>query len=316
LKIHKGITTLEGDKPAIVTVGTFDGLHLGHQKIIKRLVELGENENAETVVVTFDPHPRLVIDQNSSGLKFISTTEWKYRLLAKFRIDHLMIVEFTKEFAGTSSEDFINNYLVGKLKVKKLVVGYDHQFGRNREGNYEQLLKAGKKSGFEVEEIEAQYVDEQAVSSTKIRNILKEGDVAQANKMLGYPYRLTGKVVKGNNIGSKIGFPTANLDVADRFKLIETGGVYACKVELGNQIFSGMGNIGIRPTLGHHEQVTEVHLFGFDKNIYGETITVCFIDRIREERKFSGLEELKAQLENDREVISKLLSITEEPSCI
>ncbi len=293
---------------AVVTVGTFDGLHLGHQKIIKRMKEIAVANNGETVLVTFDPHPRLALYSDSQNLKFINTVERKFDLLAQFGIDNLIIIPFTREFAKTSSEDFVKQYLVDKIGVKELIIGYDHHFGSNREGHFDNLQKLGSKYGFRVEEIKAQYVDGIAVSSTKIRNALMAGNIEMANKMLGYDYSITGVVVEGNKIGRTIGFPTANIEIEDKYKLIAAGGVYACKVKWNGQMFLGMGNIGTRPTIGINGLVTEVHILNFDEDIYGDEITIYFIDRIRNEIKFDSLNELKEQLKKDKKVVEELLS--------
>jgi len=309
LKIYQNIKDFLRASFAVVTVGTFDGLHLGHQKIIRRMIELAKENNGETILVTFDPHPRLVVNSNSKEIKFINTQKRKFELLDKLGIDHLIIIPFTKEFAKTSSENFIKDYLIEHIGVKKLIVGYDHHFGRNREGNYQKLHQLGKKYGFDVEEISAQYINEDiAVSSTKIRNALMDGDAQLANKMLGYEYSITGIVVEGNKIGRTIGFPTANIEIEDKYKLIAAGGVYACKVLIDGEIFMGMGNIGTRPTVGINGLVTEVHIFDFDKDIYDEEITIYFLDRIRDEQKFNNLEELKSQLEHDRIQVKGLLN--------
>jgi riboflavin kinase/FMN adenylyltransferase len=307
LKIYKDIKDYKESNFPVITVGTFDGLHVGHQKIMKQMAELAKKNNGETILVTFDPHPRLVIYTDSKNLKFINTQKRKFQLFKKFGIDHLIIIPFTKKFANTSSEDFIKDYLVDKLDVKKLIVGYDHHFGKKREGNYDRVNMLGKKYGFEVIEVSAQFVDSTPVSSTKIRNALIKGDIRKANAMLGYDYSLTGIVVEGNKIGRKIGFPTANIEVDDKYKLIAAGGVYACKVEYSGKMYNGMGNIGTRPTIGINGLVTEVHIFDFNKEIYGEEITIYFIDRIRDEREFESLEELKKQLFRDRETVSELL---------
>jgi len=261
----------------------------------------------ETILVTFDPHPRLVLDP-THDVKFILTHRKKFDLLKGLGIDNVMVIPFTKAFSQTSSEDFTKEYLAGKLGTDMLVVGYDHHFGRNREGDYEQLRKLGKTLNFEVAEIAAQYVDGVAVSSTKIRHALTEGNVKLANRMLGYEYSLTGTVVEGNRIGRSIGFPTANIEIDDKYKLIAAGGVYACKVEIAGKIYNGMGNIGTRPTIGKHDFTTEVHLFDLTENIYNREITIYFIDRVRDERKFGGLEELKGQLKKDRELVKKLFN--------
>ncbi len=307
MKIYQNIQDFPKSTFAVVTVGTFDGLHLGHQKIIRRMTELAKENNGETILVTFDPHPRLVVNSNSHDIKFINTQKRKFELLDKLGIDHLIIIPFTKEFAKTSSEDFIKNYLIDRIGTKKLIVGYDHHFGRNREGNYQKLHALGENYGFVVEEISAQYIDDSAVSSTKIRNALMDGDVKQANKMLGYEYSITGTVVEGNKIGRTIGFPTANIEIEDKYKLIAAGGVYACRIDVDGTRSTGMGNIGTRPTVGINGQVTEVHIFNFDREIYGQEITIYFVDRIRDEKKFNGLEELKFQLEQDCILVKKFL---------
>jgi riboflavin kinase/FMN adenylyltransferase len=306
LKIFEDISKFYYKGFSVVTVGTFDGLHIGHQEIISRMKTFAREKNGETILITFDPHPRIVLDPNHD-VKFILTRKRKFELLSNLGIDNLIILPFTKEFSRTSSEDFIKEYLIGKLSADMLIVGYDHHFGRNREGNYEQLHRLGKTFHFEVAEIPAQYVDDIPVSSTKIRNALTEGNVRLANKMLGFEYSITGKVIAGNKIGRTIGFPTANIEIEDKYKLIAAGGVYACKVECGGKVYKGMGNIGTRPTIGKHDFTTEVHLFDFDEDIYGKEITIYFIDRVRDEVKFSSLDELKDQLSKDRQtVLSKL----------
>lgn len=308
MKIYNDIGDFEGVGYAIVTVGTFDGLHIGHQKIVRRMAELAVDHNGDTVVVTFSPHPRLVLEPGNSDLKFITTEEKKYELLEALGIEHLLILPFTKAFAAMKADDFIRDYLVGKLGVKKLVVGYDHHFGNKREGNFDHLFRQGVRYGFGVEEIAAVYIDDIAVSSTQVRNALTEGNLKLANRMLGYDYSITGKVVEGNRIGRTMGFPTANIAVEDRYKLIAAGGVYACRVKIDGRVYQGMGNIGTRPTIAKHDFATEVHIFNFDQDIYGKTITIYFKDRIRDEKKFDGLEKLAEQLRKDREVVRKLLN--------
>lgn len=290
-----------------MTVGTFDGIHLGHQQIIRRMGEIARENGGESILVTFDPHPRQVLNNVKGELKFINTHKRKMHLLDSFGIDQMIIIPFTLEFAKTSSEDFIRSFLVEKIGVKKLIVGYDHHFGRNREGNYEKLKGLGSQWGFEVEEITAQYVDDVAVSSTKIRHALAAGKVTEANKMLGYPYSITGIVIEGNKIGRSIGFPTANIEVQDAFKLIAAGGVYYCRIELEGKTYQGMGNIGTRPTVGINGLVTEVHIFDFNRNIYGKEITIFFLDRIRDEKKFNNLEQLAEQLKKDEKTIRSMM---------
>jgi riboflavin kinase/FMN adenylyltransferase len=307
LRVYRGIDEFDKVPYPVVTVGTFDGLHIGHQKIIKRMSEIAGQNGGGTILITFDPHPRIVLNNNHGKLRFISTQKRKFHLLEQFGIDHMIVVPFTLEFAKTPSEVFVKQYIVDKIKARKLIVGYDHHFGRNREGNYFKLIEMGRSFGFEVEEIPAQYVDDIPVSSTKIRKALGEGNVKLANRMLGYEYSITGIVIDGNKLGRTIGFRTANIDVEDHFKLIAAGGVYACKVEIDGQIFSGMGNIGKRPTVGSDHVVTEVHIFEFDREIYGKEITLFFIDRIRDEQKFENLDKLREQLTRDKAEVERIL---------
>lgn len=308
MKVYQNIGNYKGSGYSVVTVGTFDGLHIGHQEIIRQMTHIARINGGEATVVTFDPHPRLVLEPENRELRFILSGKRKFEILEKLGIDNVIIIPFTIEFSRTSSEDFTRDYLVGKLGVKKLVVGYDHHFGRNREGDYDQLKRLGEILGFEVTEIPAQFVDGIAVSSTKIRNALSEGNVTLANRMLGYDYSITGTVTEGNRIGRKMSFPTANIGVEDHYKLIAAGGVYACRVEVEGKLYVGMGNIGTRPTIGKHDFTTEVHIFDFDEDIYGKDITMYFVERIRDEMKFGNLEALKQQLEEDRKVVRRLLN--------
>ena len=307
MKIYDGPEGFEKVKNPVVTVGTFDGVHVGHSKIFRTMRELSKECHGETVVVTFHPHPRLVVHPDSKDLKFINTLERKYDLIEQNGIDHLVIIPFTKEFAATTAEAFIEDILVKQMGVCKLVVGYDHHFGRNREGSFEELMRLADKHKFGVEQIPAQDIDNIAVSSTKIRKALNEGDIRLANDLLGYEYSITGTVVGGNKIGRKIGFPTANIELQDEFKLITAQGVYACRVLHDGKMYHGMGNIGYRPTINNSDLTIEVHIFDFHKDIYGETITIFFVDRIRDEVKFENLDALKQQLVKDRESVKNIL---------
>ena len=309
MKIYKNISEFKPSNFAVVTVGTFDGLHIGHKKIINRMKAIATDNKGETILVTFDPHPRLVVDGYTSEIKFINTQKRKFRLLEKYGIDHLIIIPFTRDFSQTTSADFIKNYLVNIIKVKKLIVGYDHHFGKGRDGDYQMISQMGKQYGFDVEEVSAEELNGIPVSSTKIRHALIHGDIWKANTMLGYEYSITGVVVVGNKIGRKIGFPTANIDIEDKFKLVAAGGVYACKADIDGKIHFGMGNIGTRPTVGINGLVTEVHIFDFDKDIYGKEITIFFIDRIRDEVKFASLDKLKEQLKLDEEKVRRLFNL-------
>lgn len=306
MKIYRGLDGLKSIRNPVVTVGTFDGVHLGHNQIFSRMKKLAEDCGGETMVVTFHPHPRLVIHPDSKNLKFINTQQRKYQLIEQAGIDHLLIIPFTREFAATDARTFIKDILFDHIGICQLVVGYDHHFGRNREGSFGELKLLAKEFSFKVEQIPAKDIDNIAISSTKIRNALNSGEIKMANTLLGYEYSITGKVVEGNKIGRKIGFPTANIELEDEYKLITAMGVYACRVEYGNKVYLGMGNIGYRPTINKSDLTIEVHIFDFDREIYGETITIFFVDRIRDEIKFESLEALRQQLIRDRVKVKKL----------
>lgn len=307
MKIFEKIEKMPPLKYPVVTVGTFDGLHIGHRRIIERMREIADNKEGETVVVTFYPHPRLVLYPDSQNLKFVNTREQKYRLLEEYGIDYLVEIPFTMEFAAQSSEDFIRESLVKGLKVKTLIIGYDHHFGKNREGNIVQLRKFSMEYGFNVEEIAAKFIGDIAVSSTQIRNALEAGNVRHANSMLGYGFSITGKVVKGDGIGKQMGFPTANISPQDPNKLVPGNGVYVCRALIDSKTYMGMGNVGRRPTVGNDRLSIEVHLFDFDKDIYGQSVTLFFIEKIRDEKKFTGLTELKDQLIKDKKITLEIL---------
>jgi len=300
MKIYQGIESYHPEKRAVVTVGTFDGVHAGHMEIFRKMVEDAQLLDCETVAITFYPHPRLVIHPDSKNLKFINTQDKKHKLIAGSGIQHLIIIPFTREFSNLSSADFVKRYLVDKVNTHKLIVGYDHHFGKDRLGGFIDLTGLGKIHGFEVEEVTVKMIDGIAVSSTKIRNALTAGNVKLANLLLGYNYSITGEVVYGNRIGRTIGFPTANIGLEDEFKLISAVGVYACEVEWNGKLFKGMGNIGYRPTIDVGDLTIEVHIFDFDQEIYGDIITIYFIDRIRDEVKFENLSALRHQLISDR----------------
>ncbi len=312
MKIYYDTDGLKPIKKAVVTIGTFDGVHIGHQEIFRMVQSAAEESGGETVVITFHPHPRLVIHPDSKDLKFINTQEKKIEFVRQAGIDYLIVIPFTKEFANTPSGEFVRNVLVEKIKTKKLIIGYDHQFGKDRYGSIGELKGLGKIHSFEVVELPVQTIDGVAVSSTKIRNALNAGNVRLANKLLGYEYSITGKVVRGNRIGQTIGFPTANIEIEDEYKLISANGVYACRVEYEGRIYKGMGNIGHRPTIDHGDLTIEVNIFDFNHDIYGEIITIFFVDRIRDEKKFENLAALRKQLRKDRvvavDILDQLLS--------
>lgn len=312
MKVFNNIAQVRNIPNAVVTIGTFDGVHIGHQAIFKKMKELAQSVDGQTVVVTFSPHPRQVLNIDSSNLRFICTEEEKLKRFEQFGIDNVVVIKFTKEFARTPSDEFIKDFIIERIKPSYIVVGYDHHFGKNRMGDFELLSKLGQQFNFKVERVEAQDVDEVAVSSTKIRHALAIGDVATANRLLGYPYSVTAEVVRGNMIGRTIGFPTANLELPKEYRLINNAGVYTCLVDLNGTTYKAMANIGKRPTIGDRDDdnfIIEVNIFDFDQDIYGQHITVRFLDRIRSEVKFNGLEELKTQLNQDRERAKMMLGV-------
>ncbi len=310
MKIFRNIIEARNIPNAVVTIGTFDGVHLGHQAIFNKMKTLAQGIGGETVVVTFQPHPRQVLNIDSSNLRFLCTPEEKLQKFEEFGIDNVVIINFTKEFSRTPSETFIKDYIIDHIKPAYIVVGYDHHFGKNRMGDFDLLNDLKKKYNFKVERIAAQDVEHIAISSTKIRNALSVGNVKSANRLLGYTYSVTAEVVVGNKIGRTLGFPTANLELPREYMLINRGGVFACLVDYNGLTYKAMANIGHRPTIGDRgedQPIIEVNLFDFDGDLYGQQIHVRFIDRIRDEEKFDSLDALKAQLEQDRDNAYKLL---------
>jgi len=309
MKIFRNIIEARNIPNAVVTIGTFDGVHLGHQAIFNKMKSLAQSVGGETVVVTFSPHPRQVLNIDSSNLRFLCTPEEKLEKFEEFGIDNVVIINFTKEFSRTPSEVFIKDYIIDHIHPSYIVVGYDHHFGKNRMGDFGLLNDLMKKYHFKVERVAAQDVEHIAISSTKIRNALAVGNVKSANRLLGYTYSVTAEVIVGNKIGRTMGFPTANLELAQEYMIIKSG-VYACLVDYDGKTYKAMANIGHRPTIGdrgENQPIIEVNLFGFDGDLYGKHIRVHFIDRIRDEEKFNGLEALKTQLEQDRFKAYKLL---------
>lgn len=301
MKVYTDIEQFKGVKFPVVTSGTFDGVHLGHRQIINRLKEIAKVAGGETVLLTFYPHPRMVLFPDDNELKLLNSQEEKVKLLEKLGIDHLIIYPFTKEFSRLTSVKFIRDILVNKIHTKKLVIGYNHHFGRNREGSFENLKESGPVYGFEVEEIPAQDIDHVEISSTKIRKALQGGDIRTANLFLDYPYAFTGRVVKGKQLGRTLGYPTANLEIADKYKLIPANGIYVVQVDYNGKRYKGMMSIGLNPTTGGTTRTIEVNILDFDKDIYGENISVSFVEKIRDEEKFESLEKLKVQLGKDKQ---------------
>lgn len=308
MRVHRNIDDLPPFRNAVVTIGTYDGVHRGHQQIIKRINQIAERQGGESIIVTFHPHPRLVINPDDTSLQLINTLEEKAALLDKYEVDNLVVVPFSREFSQQPPEDYIQDFLWKKFQPKVIVIGYDHHFGNNREGDIHMMREHGKRLGFEVEEISKQTVSDIAVSSTKVRKALAEGKVEKAHEFLGHPFSITGVVVKGENKGKSLGFPTANIEVANPNKLIPTIGVYAIKAQHNGTVYDGMLNIGTRPTFDGNQETIEAHLFDFDKDIYGEHLQVDFIRFVRNEIKFNSADELIDQLKKDEETVKKILN--------
>ncbi|MDQ3535748.1 MAG: bifunctional riboflavin kinase/FAD synthetase [Bacteroidota bacterium] len=307
MKIYQGVEDFQKLKYAVVTSGTFDGVHVGHQTILSRLKEMAQNAGGETVLITFWPHPRFILNPDDDSIKLLTTFEEKTNLLKMLGIDHLVTIPFTKSFSQMSSEDFIKQILINKINTKKLIIGYDHRFGKNREGSFDHLVANASTYGFEVIEISRQDVDDVTVSSTKIRKALEQGEIEIANEFLGRPYTISGIVIPGDRRGRIIGFPTANVYVKEKYKLIPDDGIYAVKVIHQGEEYNGMLNIGFRPTFGGQDKTIEVNIFNFKKEIYQQNLTLHLISKIRNEIRFNNAEELKNQLLKDKEEVNKIL---------
>ncbi|MEP0368144.1 MAG: bifunctional riboflavin kinase/FAD synthetase [Cyclobacteriaceae bacterium] len=300
MQIIDDLTDFRFSAETVVTSGTFDGVHVGHQKILRSIAKEAQVNDMKSVVVTFWPHPRFVLKKNHDDLKLLSTFEEKAQLIEKNGIDYLIKIPFTKSFSELSSEQFINDVIVDKINTKRLVIGYDHKFGKNREGGFDYLKANASRYGFEVREIPRQDIEDVGVSSTEIRKALTDGDIRTANEFLGRKYSLSGFVKEGDRIGRSIGFPTANLDVPEFYKLIPRDGAYAVWVEFQNHMHMGMLNIGVRPTVSGEERRIEVNIFDFGKDIYNERLTIHFHSLLRNEQRFESIDALKAQLQNDK----------------
>ena len=299
MSILQSIETYISKEPSVVTIGTFDGVHIGHQKIIKRLVDTASSSHLKSGVLTFFPHPRMVLQKDAS-IKLINTIDERSEILYGLGLDYLLVKKFTKEFSRLSAEDFVKKILVDKLNAKKVIIGYDHRFGRNRNADINDLKLFGEKYGFQVEEISAEDINDVSVSSTKIRKALDEGNIVKANTYLGYSFMLTGTINKGKGLGRQLGFPTANITAAESYKLIPKYGAYVVSSQIdGKQVF-GMMNIGLNPTVNDNKESIEVHFFDFDKDIYNKKIQVNLLSRIRDEQKFESIEDLKKQLLIDK----------------
>ncbi|WP_299098471.1 bifunctional riboflavin kinase/FAD synthetase [uncultured Winogradskyella sp.] len=286
--------------PKVTTIGTFDGIHIGHQKILKQVVQLAKAKGYIPVVLTLFPHPRMVLQKDDS-IKLLNTIEERIELLKTFGIKEVIVKKFTKDFANLSARDYVKQILVDELNTKEIVIGYDHHFGKNRSANITNLLDFSKIYDFNVEEIPAQDLEEVTVSSTKIRNALNQGQVALANSYLGYNFFVTGNVIKGKGLGRTIDFPTANIGIIASYKLIPCNGVYVVKSKINKKLVFGMMNIGTNPTVNGKTQSIEVHFFNFNEDIYNSELKIEFLKRLRSEEKFKNLEALKIQLNKDRE---------------
>ena len=328
MKVYHNLLEFKKLENAVVTIGTFDGVHIGHQKIINQIVREAHRRNAESVILTFFPHPRMIIDPENQNLKMISTLNEKAEMLANLGVDHLIITPFTRDFSNTSADDYIKNILVDTIGIKHIIIGYDHRFGKNRNGNLEDLKRGGEIYKFTIEEIPEQDIHDVAVSSSKIREAILGGVVSLAADYLGYPFSISGQVIKGDKIGRTIGFPTANIFVEETYKLIPSDGIYAVMVEMDSEVgsrkseigsheakdeqpaivtrksktvsYTGMAYIGQRPTINGMTRNIEVNIFNFDKEIYGQSIRMNFLKFLRHDEKFNSLENLKFQLELDK----------------
>lgn len=300
MRIYRDIAEIKGAEKSVVTVGTFDGFHLGHQSILEQIKEIAAGNGLKSTIVTFEPHPRKVLGNSNGGINILTTLDEKLRIFREAQIDQVLIIPFTREFAKISPAEFVENILVEKLSAKEIVIGHDHHFGRNREGGYAELQRLGKLFDFSVHQVPEYRQNGELISSSLIRNLLESGNVEKAAEYMGRPYAIFGTVIRGNGRGREIGFPTANLEVDHEDKLIPAEGVYAVDVLLKEAVYKGMMNIGRRPTFDFDSLTLEVHIFNFSAYIYGEILEIRFKKYIRQEKKFSGIDELRSQLQKDK----------------
>ena len=308
VNVYNSIDNFPGTANAVVTIGTFDGVHIGHQQIIRNLRKLAAETHGETVLLTFFPHPRMVLQPDDNDLKLITTMVEREELFRSFGIDHLIIQPFDKEFSRISATEFVRDQLMQKIGMKTLVIGYDHHFGRNREGSYKDLEEMAPVYGFRLEEINEQVINHIAVSSTKVRKALLEGDIDSANQLLGHRFSFRGKVVMGDKIGRTLGFPTANIEIPEAYKLVPAEGIYAVQIRIGQQLKKGMLYIGTRPVVNGKSLRIEVNIFEFDQEIYNQEIQVMFVSRIRGDLPFTDINALKEKMKEDKVIATKLLS--------
>ena len=307
MKIFHSTQDFICNKKTVVTIGTFDGVHIGHKKIIDKIVQNTKTNNLESVILTFFPHPRMVLDSKSE-IKLLNTINQKSDLLEKHGIQNLIIQNFNKEFSELSAENFVKNVLVEKLNIGKIIIGHDHRFGKNRAANIDGLIEFGKKYNFEVEQISAQELNDVAISSTKIRNAILDGNIETANEYLGYQYQIIGRVIKGKQIGRTIGFPTANLELTDSNLIIPKFGVYIVSSIINNKTVFGIMNIGLKPTFNERNLTIEVHFIDFEADLYEKTITISIIKHIRNEQKFDTIQDLKNQITIDKQFANQYIN--------
>lgn len=306
MKIYRSIEEIEGLNNTVATIGTFDGVHTGHREVISHLTRMAKSNYTESLLITFEPHPRIVLNKDVDDLRFINNSKEKIKLLSNSGVDHLLILPFTYDFSKISARDFIQTYLIDQLNVKAMIIGYDHHFGRMDNGD-ENVAVLLKEYGILVERIPEQDVLNVAVSSTKIRQAIMEGDILMANKFLSYRYGLCGTVVHGNKLGRTLGFPTANLMLDYKLKLLPQDGVYAAWAFFRGQSYKAMLNIGFKPTVLGSDRSIEIHIIDFNQIIYGEFLEVELVEKVRDEKNFENLDRLKRQLENDRKIVMGIL---------
>ena len=299
LKVFSSICEFNSTKKSIVTIGTFDGVHIGHQKIIEKLIQETNNADCESLILTFFPHPRMVLHETSS-IKLLNSINEKTSLLDKMGLDNLVIHPFDREFSNLSAEEFVKTILVDTFNIQKIIIGYDHRFGKNRSANMDDLIEFGEKYGFEVEQISAKEINSVSVSSTKIRDAIANGTMSIANEYLGYDYLLSGKIIQGKQLGRTIGFPTANIKIKENYKLIPKNGVYIVNSVIQGKTVFGIMNIGLNPTVNGEDLSIEVHFLNFNADLYNTEITVSVMDRIRDEKKFTSIDLLKSQIQEDK----------------
>ena len=308
MRVFRDLDHLPAFENAVITIGTFDGVHRGHQKLIERINEIADKQNGESIIVTFHPHPRLVINPQDTSLRLLNTIDEKVNLLSRYGVDNVVVVPFSRDFSEMDAKAYISDFLVRYFRPAAIVIGYDHKFGKDRVGDFGLLESCCSRYGYQLEAISQQMLDDIAISSTKIRHALQDGNISIANELSGHNYTLSGVVVKGLQNGRKLGYPTANIQVADPNKLIPGTGIYAVMVHHAGRSYKGMLSIGYNPTFEGKEQTIEVNILNFDRDIYGEQLTLEFIRFIRREKKFDSLSDLISAIDHDKEETTRILA--------